>query len=170
MGQSRYIFAHFWAYTSKPIFPLVQVRIFLKIPFLFGFLEFCTNFFFREHFYRFYSLILLFCKLCECDANVVSCAMTSIKKILYRYHRYFCYKVSIVSILFSCTFFLFFYVRLWFRMMDNLFFVEKNLIKVSCVPWKDFLLFFESKKVLGYTTLSDEWWPRANFKLIIISN
>ncbi len=28
------------------------VRIFLK----------------RDHFYRFYSLILLFCKLCECDA------------------------------------------------------------------------------------------------------
>ncbi len=39
------------------------------------------------------------------------------------------------------TFFLFFYVRLQFRRMDNLFFVEKNLIKVSCVPWKHFLLF-----------------------------
>ncbi len=39
------------------------------------------------------------------------------------------------------TFFLFFYVRLRFRRMDNLFFVEKNLIKVSCVPWKHFLLF-----------------------------
>ncbi len=33
-------------------------------------------------------------------------------------------------------------------MMDNLFFVEKNLIKVSCVPWKNFLLFFGSSVFL----------------------
>ncbi len=66
--------------------------------------------------------------------------IASIKKIWYQCYRYFCCKVSllsIVSILFSC----FFYVRLRFRRMDNLFFVEKNLINVSCVPWKYFLLF-----------------------------
>ncbi len=81
----------------------------------------------KDHFYRFYSLILLFCKLCECDAI---CSELCDDK----------YKKNLVSILFSC----FFNVRLRFRRMDNLFFVEKNLIKVSRVPWKDFLLFFGS--------------------------
>ncbi len=32
------------------------------------FWTFVRIFFKRDHFYRFYSLILLFCKLCECDA------------------------------------------------------------------------------------------------------
>ncbi len=63
-------------YTNKAVFPLV--RIFFWNPFSYrflyrffqkyGFLDFCTDWFFwRDHFYRFYSLILLFCKLCECD-------------------------------------------------------------------------------------------------------
>ncbi len=50
------------------------------------------------------------------------------------------------------TFFMFFYVSLRFRRMDNLFFVEKNLIKVSCVLWKDILLFFGSSV-----------FPKSNF-------
>ncbi len=70
-------------------------------------------FFKREHFYRFYSLILLFCKLCECDAICRELCDDKYQKN-----------------------------------MDNLFFVEKNLIKVSCVPWKDFLLFYGSSVFL----------------------
>ncbi len=65
---------------------------------------------------------------------VVSCAMTSIKTIWYQDYRDF--------------FLVFFYVRSRSRMMESLFFVEKNLIKVSCVPWKDFLIFSGSSVFL----------------------
>ncbi len=69
--------------SIPPVFPLgtdlsVQVRI-LKL--LYGF------FFKREHFYRFYSLILFFCKLCECDA--ICCELCDK------------YQKNLVSILFS---------------------------------------------------------------------
>ncbi len=74
----------------------LQVR---KNPFLYGFLhgffqkygflDFCTDYFLRDHFYRLYSLILLFCKLCECDA--ICCELCDDK---YQKHL-----VSILSIL-----------------------------------------------------------------------
>ncbi len=64
----------------------VQVQIF---GLLYGF------FLKRDHFYRFYSLILLFANYVSEMRYVVSCVMTSIKKLWY---RYCCYKVSILSI------------------------------------------------------------------------
>ncbi len=39
------------------------------------------------------------------------------------------------------TFFLFFNVKLRFGRADNLFYVEKNLIKIRHVSWKHFLVF-----------------------------
>ncbi len=90
---------------ARPVFPLV------RIPYKYGFLknisfctDFCTDFFIntdfwtfvkiffkKDHFYRFYSLILLFCKLCECDA--ICCELYDNK-----------YQKNLVSILFSCFF------------------------------------------------------------------
>ncbi len=43
------------------------------------------------------------------------------------------------------TFFLFFYVRLRFRMMDNLFFVEKNFIKSAVSHEKIFYFSLEAQ-------------------------
>ncbi len=58
------------------------------------------------------------------------------------------------------TFFLFFYVRLWFGRANNLFYLEENLIKISRVHWKHFLVFsgysiradYEYKCELAMTT------------------
>ncbi len=47
-------------------------------------------------------------------------------------------------------FLLFFYVRLWFGRADNLFYVEGNLIKISRVCWKHFLVFFKSSIQADY--------------------
>ncbi len=72
------------------MFLLVQifVRIFSKIR-IFGLLY---GFIFKgDHFYRFYSLILLFCKLCECDAICCELCDDKYQKNL----------VTILSILFS---------------------------------------------------------------------
>ncbi len=60
--QSRIQFSHSYGFVRKV---RIFVRIFSKIT-IFGFLY--GLFFYRDHFYGFYSLILLFCKLCECDA------------------------------------------------------------------------------------------------------
>ncbi len=109
----------------------VQVRIFVWIFSKIRIFRLLYGFFLRDHFYGFYSLILLFCKLCEFDA--ICCELCDDK-----------YQKNLVSILFL----VFFFVRLRFRRMDNLFFVETNLIKVSCVPWKDFLLFSGSSVFL----------------------
>ncbi len=74
----------------------VPIRTFLYGFFQkYGFLNFCTDFFKRDHFYRFYSLILLFCKLCECDA--IYCEVCDEK-----YQKNLVSILSIVSILFSC--------------------------------------------------------------------
>ncbi len=115
----------------ETVFPLVRICpykygfFFLKSVFVRIFIQIfglCMDFFLkRDHFHRFYSLILLFRKLCECDA--ICCELCDGK-----------YQKNLVSILLILllqtidsidTFFLFFYVRLRFKMMDNLFFVEK---------------------------------------------
>ncbi len=104
--------SHSWLYTPEAVFPLVRTcsykyGFFLKIGFL---MDFCTDFFkntdfwtfvrifgflygffLRDHFHRFYSLILLFCELCECDT--ICCELCDDK-----------YQKSLVSILFSCFF------------------------------------------------------------------
>ncbi len=59
------------------------------------FWTFVRIFFLRDHFYRFYSLILLFCELCECDA--ICCELCDDK-----------YQKNLGSIGTSDTFLLFF--------------------------------------------------------------
>ncbi len=62
------------------------------------FWTFVQIFFLRDHFYRFYLLILLFCKLCECDAICCELCDDKCQKNLVSI-------LSIVSIHFSCFFF-----------------------------------------------------------------
>ncbi len=121
----------------------VQVQIFVWIFFKnTDFWTFVQIFFLIDHFYSFHSLILFFCKLCEYDA--ICCKLyrwlvskkfgiDTIDTFATKYHYYRLYRYFFLVFFFN--------VRLRFRRMDNLFFVKKNLIKVSCVPWKYFLLF-----------------------------
>ncbi len=124
------------------MFPLVQMYPY-KYGFLYrffqkyGFWDFCTDFFLKRPFLKVllinYALLQILWVWCD-----------MLRAVWWHMWK----EVGIDTIDSIDTFFLFFYVRLRFRMMDNLFFVKKNLIQVSRVPWKDFLFFSGSSVFL----------------------